>query len=94
MTGSPGVNYGIIYYTGCTSIPETQPVEGGDSGTFCATQGEVILDYDNISYTYPNFGSLITEGSSCTPCDSGFYCGICPSPTQTPTITKTPTTTN
>jgi len=74
MTGSSAV-IGIIYSTDCNSTQQTIPVQGGDSSTFCALQGVVSLDYDNNSYTYPNFGPLITEGSSCTPSGSAWSCG-------------------
>jgi len=74
MTGSSAV-FGIIYYTACTApSDESISVLGGDSGTFCAIQSEVSLDYDNNSYTYPDFDGLITEGSDCYTSGSDFLC--------------------
>jgi|688.fasta_scaffold03264_5 hypothetical protein len=85
-----GSSNGVIYYTACTGSEENIAINGGDSGSFCARQGAIILIYDG-AYNYPNFDGMIVEGSSCVLCSSEWYCGVCPSPTQTPTNTQTPT---
>lgn len=84
-----------VYWTGC-SYPYlfSATYNTGATGSFCAVENQITVDEDGgTNYNSPPWNGYVTATTPCVSCDSGFYCGICPSPTQTPTSTQTPSIT-